>query len=523
MTRRFLGFAVLVVCATGCATTTSQPGATADSGWTHRLAESHITGSVADLAAPRDYTLAQVAGGGVATPSSGDGGYVLADLTGPGAVVRLYSEGFPEGRVAVFVDNSPEPQYAGPLNNVYLSTIPVFMAPVSDSVNGGNYAYTPIPYAVSCRIVYYGAQAPAAYQVTYATFHDDRAWSSFTLAPLTNKDKAYFEQWRANWTGGTGVRLHDLETEQLHTTKSQIFPHKNIRLYRVEGPATITEIELEVRGKRAEVLQDIWLAIYWDGQEEPGVFAPVGALFGSAIRGGDYGGPVFGRQGDRMYLRYPMPFDQNAEIRLINTSGQKVDYAYNLTWRNNTGPADRYFHARYNEATTKAGEPYTVARIFGKGHYVGTVFAAQGGDSEWFLAGPENIRVDFAPTAQLTGTSTGGYFNTAWTMGDTAFSGPGHGVTVRGDRPSSYDVAAYRIHNSDAIPFSESLEFTLNHGQHNNQPGLRYASVAYWYQERPAEMASLWLIPGVDLAPRSAMEPEWAGSIASWAARDKKK
>lgn len=522
MTRRVLGIALLLACVCGCATKGDSADAAADSGWTRRLAESHITGSVADLAAPRDYAVAQIAGGGPVTPSSGDGGYVLADLTGPGCVVRLYSEGLPEGRVAVFIDDNPEPQYAGPLNNVYLSTIPVFMAPVSDSVNGGNYAYTPIPYGESCRIVYYGAEAPAAYQVTYATFHNDASWPSFTLTPLSKRDKAYFDLWRSNWTGGTGVRLHDLETERLHTTKNQIFPHKNIRLYRVEGPATITEIELEIRGKRADVLDDVWLAIYWDGQEEPGVFAPVGALFGSAIRGGDYGGPVFGRQGDRLYLRYPMPFAQHAEIRLVNTSDQKVDYSYNLTWRDGaTEP--RYFHARYNEATTKAGEPYTVARIFGKGHYVGTVFAARGGDSEWFLAGPENIRVDFSPIPQFTGTSTGGYFNTAWTMGDAAFSGPGHGVTVRGDRPSSYDVAAYRIHNSDAIPFTEALEFTLNHGPHNNQPGLHYASVAYWYQDGPAEMAALWPAPGVDLAPRPAMEPEWAGQIAGWAARDKKK
>jgi hypothetical protein len=48
----------------------------------------------------------------------------------------------------------------------------------------------------------------------------------------------------------------------------------------------------------------------------------------------------------------------------------------------------------------------------------------------------------------------------------------------------------------EVVPFVSSFSFQLEHGTRNNQPGIQYRSVAYWYQDSAA--AALWDIPALE-------------------------
>jgi hypothetical protein len=502
----------------GCAHQGGDPAARGPN-WTPQLAEAGVGAPAESLAAPRSYSVAQIAGNVGEAPSADEGGYLLADIEGPGAVLRLWAEN-PVGIVTVYADNMDEPVLRAPLAKLFLSALPAFRDPVAGFAGGGCYAYAPIPFNNRCRIVLHGDGGAPPYQVTYAQFDEDQDVETFNIETMTGNDEDYFKDWSMDWAHGHRVRFHDLETEDIHYTRKDVYPHKNVLLRSINGPGVINEIEMEVSTFDATALQNMWIAIYWDDQEEPGVLAPLGGFFGSLQNAdGNYTSPLIGQDGLRMWNRFPMPFRHGAQIRLINNTDAKIDLTYAITWREGGIGDSRYFHARYNEGQTREGRPYTVADLKGEGHYVGSVFAANGGESDWFLAGAEKVTVDGASHPQITGTSTGAYFNASWSLGEDTFSEPSHGVTVSSQGAEGPSVSAYRLHWADAIPFSKSLRFTLDHGLGNNQPGIDYASVAYWYQDGPADAAALWDVAGLDLLGRSGTPPEWSGIIA----RDRQK
>lgn len=489
------------------------------SGWTQGLQSAGISGAVDDLSRPRDYTVHQVSGSGHDAMASGEGGTVLADLSGPGCVLRFYAAN-PEGRVQIYVDGVDTPQYNGPFANLFLSTFSSFGDPLTDVSGGGSYTYVPIPYASSCKIVHVGDAPAPAYQVTYASFPSDQSLHSFMADTLDGADKDYFARWSDQWDDGTEIRRYDRETEKMHNSFHRIFPHNNSLLWKSSGPGTIMEIEMRAGASHPTILRHLWLAIYWDDKQQPGVLAPLGGLFGSVLNADEsFGGPIIGQEDGRMYIRFPMPFYESAEFRIINETDAKVDLEYWITWKPGAPHLRRYFHARYNEGVTEVGKPYTVAEIDGRGHYVGCTLAAEGGNSYFNLGGRDEMFIDGSMTPSLAGTTTGAYFNSGWEFDGETYSRPCHGLSAAGSRPGAYHVSAYRVHFADAVPFEENFKFTFNHGPKNTEAGLRYASVAFWYSDKPHRDGALWRVPGLMLEERPAPSPAWSGRIADWGAQ----
>ncbi len=485
------------------------------SGWTQDLRTAGISGSLDDLARPRDYSIGQAIGDGSGAVS-GENGTVLADLTGPGCVVRFYAAD-PQGDVQIYIDGSETPQYNGPFSNLFMSTFPSFGEPLTDVAGGASYTYVPIPYASSCKIVHTGDQPASAYQVTYATFDETKELQSFMIDTLDGGDKGYFANWSDEWEDGMDYRYSDRDTEKVYHTRKSLYPHENDLIWTTWEPGTVTEIEMTVGSFSDDILRNLWLAVFWDGEDDPSVLTPLGALCGSVLNAdGDFGGPAVGQKDGRLWIRFPMPFGERAEFRLINGTDTKIDLAYWITYVPGAPSLKRYFHARYNEGLTMPGKPYTVAEVSGRGHYVGCAIATEGGASHFNLAGGEEIRIDGAMKPTIAGTTTGAYFNSAWDFAGEPFTRPSHGLSASGNLPGAYHASAYRVHYADAISFDEKFAFTLNHGPNNTEAGLRYASVAFWYLDRPARDGSLWTVPGLAMEDPSPTGTKWREDFARW-------
>ncbi len=100
----------------------------------------------------------------------------------------------------------------------------------------------------------------------------------------------------------------------------------------------------------------------------------------------------------------------------------------------------------------------------------------------WFLEGDEMVWVDGAGEPVMYGTGTEDYFTSGWYFNEGICAGPLHGLIIKDEEQAR--IAAYRYHLGDAIPFRESIRFTIEHGHANTEVG-DYASTAYWYQMEP--------------------------------------
>lgn len=474
-------------------------------GWTQPLKDQGIGGDLLSLPYPRNYSVHQVSSydrtGGPGDDAYGhqvfDGGVVLADVEGPGAILRIYAED-PWGTLLIYVDDMEHPIIARQFEEIFTSELelfspafPLFAPPFTGVSSGGHFSYVPIPYTERCRIVVMGDGDALNYQVEYAKFPEGTPIQPFALK-LTKEDLEYFRAWRDDWLD-YDLKLHDLKEEKLHQSSTIVYPDLNTLVYPIEGPGVITELEFELDSVEPDFTDKFWIAVYFDHQEEPGVLAPIGDFFGrTATASEDASGAVVGMLEGRMWCRYPMPFREFAEIRIINTCDQLADFKYNIIWREEPVQNQHYFFARYQTRPTREGDPYRAADIVGSGHYAGLNLGVEGAEDLSFLEGDDRIRVDGRPAADFHGTATDSYFNAGGYFAAGTFAAPTHACTIKtGSVPAR--VGAVRTHVTDVVPFDASFVLSFEHGNGNNKPGLHYESVAYWYQAE--KNAPLWRIP----------------------------
>jgi hypothetical protein len=271
----------------------------------------------------------------------------------------------------------------------------------------------------------------------------------------------------------------------------------------LDGPGQITHLwmtpkSLDIRHPRALVLR-----IYWDGAPEPSVEVPLGDFFavGNGMQANVNSLPVVVSSYGRGYNCYwQMPFRRQARITLTNESHQQDALCYyQIDWQQlqQVPEPTMYFHARYHqEYPPEFGQPYTVFRAMGRGHYVGTVLSSQNAVGHWFGEGDDMFTIDGEPLPSLQGTGTEDYFNEAWNM--RVHSSLYTGCTVFEPRAPDARVTAYRWHIPDPISFRKSLKFQIERrgflmnaaGEVVSTSASRpdfWSSVSYWYQDTIAE------------------------------------
>ncbi len=347
-------------------------------------------------------------------------------------------------------------------------------------------SYVPIPFARSLRVV---ADGPVAfYHFTWTRFADGTVVESFE--PAAGFVPAFVPPPRGealavtkSWIGANG--------RPIPTFAPIEFPHpiEPGHALRVEarGPAAVTETSIFAESDDPAYLRTTVARIWFDGETTPSVEAPLGDLFGIGFHGGTHASLPLTAAPPGFRCRFVMPFHASMRLEIENASREadasiRVDAALNGV----AGPVDAFggvtFRARFRRELTRAGRPVRVLSARGSGHFVGLVLTAKGPRGITYLEGDEQIQVDGRSIDAYHGTGTEDYFNGGWYFRGGPFLRPLHGVThLDGGRG---EVCAYRFHVPDAIPFRESIAFDLEHGGGNDEPGVEYGLVAYWYGTR---------------------------------------
>jgi hypothetical protein len=291
---------------------------------------------------------------------------------------------------------------------------------------------------------------------------------------------------------------------------------KSATLAEMEGPGVVVQIWVTISSSDKYFLRRILLRMYWDGEENPSVEVPIGDFFGTGFQYKQYVTPFVGMSSGGYYCYWPMPFQRSARIEVVNQTGQTINaFYYHVDYQKLSRPLEStvaYFHANWRrDIRTKSKENYTILEARGEGQVVGVNMSMQSYDGELgYLEGDEMVYVDGEKEPSLYGTGTEDYFTSGWYFNRGEFAAPYHGLILKDD--SLGRIAAYRFHILDAIPFSQSVLFTIEHG-HANQEIADYSSTAYWYQKEPHKKFAPMLPPGLRIplrvtVPNGAVEAE---------------
>lgn len=288
-----------------------------------------------------------------------------------------------------------------------------------------------------------------------------------------------------------------------------IVPGETRVLADIAGPAVIRHIWLTFNEARPNWLEaggsaapdEIVLRMYWDGAKDPAVEAPLGDFFGAGFgrRLELRSVPVQVEGGDGYNCYWPMPFAKRGLITVTNESKKNVrSFYYHIDYDEEPAPVPEtaYFCAQYNQAfPEKLGEDYLIADIRGRGHYVGTVMSARSRSPLWFGEGDVRVYVDGDAKPTIQGTGTEDYFLMAWGLNPALF--PYYGCTYMSMdfEGLGTEYSLYRWHIPDAVRFTKSLRFTIEHtgwitgdetesgkteGHVEREDDI--ATVAFWYQ-----------------------------------------
>ncbi|MFH1027674.1 MAG: NPCBM/NEW2 domain-containing protein, partial [Pseudomonadota bacterium] len=77
--------------------------------------------------------------------------YVLADITGPGVITRMWSAN-PQGQLRIYLDGQEEPAVDCLFKDFFEGRCPPLQSPIVASSSGGWYSYWPIGFKRSCKV-----------------------------------------------------------------------------------------------------------------------------------------------------------------------------------------------------------------------------------------------------------------------------------------------------------------------------------------------------------------------------------
>ena len=211
---------------------------------------------------------------------------VLAEIQGPGCILRIWSATIRPGHVKIYLDGDTTPTVDLPFTAYFDGSQAPFNRPalVYKTKANGYDNFTPIPFQKSCKIVAEKGWG-SYYHFNYTTFAPDTVLPTFHL-PLSAADSAALDH-------ANDVLLHSGENPNAKSsgdaaTIKQITaePGKSTVVFDEAGPGAITgirvkfQIPTDIQAQRT-LLRQLALRITWDNQKAPAVWSPLGDFFGS--------------------------------------------------------------------------------------------------------------------------------------------------------------------------------------------------------------------------------------------------
>lgn len=428
---------------------------------------------------------------------------IVADLKGPGALVRFYVAKA-SGLLQFYFDGEDNPRVEIDSADYFSGNAHPFLSPLAGMRGRGFYCYIPMPYQESLRIEALPGkedQWPMYCQVTYLECSAGTKVKTYE-PELSEAEAAALQEVIAKWKAA-GEEPSPAPDEEVIKGSAKIPAGGRLDLASIDGPAMIHRLRIKLKVKNDDVLRAALLRAYWDGYVRPSVDAPIGDFFGNGLFFENYKSLLMGLTEDGYYSYYRMPFGRYAQLEILNEGENEIEEcSYEIAYTKLDALPENYgcFHAKWRREDACAVDlwgsnldghyNYTFLDTRGQGRYVGCNLNMVNRFPRWWGEGDQMIFVDddtWPPSHHGTGTEE--FFNDAWGFhhGHCPVSGSMNvGPEETGSGYRCFGPNPVYMHNiADSIPFSKRIRVTLEHGTEDDFFN-DYASTAYWYQKLPA-------------------------------------
>lgn len=423
-------------------------------------------------------------------------GHVLAEMNGPGCVVRIWSANPKDaGNVRIYLDGSEKPVLEASLEKLLggkwsteidgKQTVP-FPDPVACERSRGFNLYFPIAYARHCKITI--DRPNIYYHVDYRTYPAGTDVATFTwkeFAAASQQVQAVAAALRPPIRHATGGG-NDITMDQ----KSTLEPGKSFRI-NFDGKLAINYLSAQLAGQEASTASEAWrnlvLVGTFDDASQPQIWCPLGDFFGSSPGFHPYASLPFDVEAadgaEKMESWWSMPFEKSAILEVRNMG--KRPYQVSLHAKANPHTwSDRsmYFHAKWRAETLKSRpfSDWTYCDVKGKGVFVGDMLSLTNPVAAWWGEGDEKIYVDSESFPSWFGTGSEDYYGYAWSD-PKPFQHAYHNQTLCDGPGNRGRTSVNRFHILDSIPFTTAFKFDMEFWHWTPNINVPHAATSYWY------------------------------------------
>jgi len=414
-----------------------------------------------------------------------NGKFVLAEMTGPGCIWRIWSAAPKQGHVRIYLDGDAIPAVDLPFVDYFSHTqAPFTRSAIVHTVSRGCNNYTPIPFQESCKIVA-DEDWGAYYHFGYTTFPPGTQVPTFKRELSPEENAALDEADKA--LSHCGPR--EMPDGQRASAEGLLAGHGSSGT-EPAGAGAITGIRVRfdppLTPADRDLLREISMQMSWDGETALSVWAPLGDFFGTAPGANVYRSLPCGYTEDGwFYANWFMPYTNGAKIHFVNEGANPHKLKYEINSQELKGDLTRYarFHAKWHRDAFLPAEPerqidWTLLKTEGSGRFVGVMLHVWNPRGGWWGEGDEKFFVDGEKFPSTFGTGSEDYFGYAW--GDpTLFQHAYHNQT-HNDGNNKGHLSVNRWHISDQVPFQRQFEGNIEKYYANERP-TRYAATVFWY------------------------------------------
>ena len=273
-----------------------------------------------------------------------------------------------------------------------------------------------------------------------------------------------------------------------------VAPGSYKELFHREGdrPQRINSLQIKLPGAAdAEVLRGLVLIAKFDGAKEPQIWCPLGDFFGSAPGVNPYQSMPFAvsreKDGVTLSCSWCMPFQKSAFFEIHNFGVREVSVQCSGYFLPLYQWTDRsmHFHAKWRTADmkTRPFHDWTYCDLKGQGVFVGDMLSIMSPVAAWWGEGDEKIFVDGEKFPSWFGTGSEDYYGYAWSNPEP-FQHPYHNQTRcdgKGTGGTFGLTSVNRFHILDNVPFEKSFRFDMECWHWDPNVTVNYAATSYWY------------------------------------------
>ena len=412
-----------------------------------------------------------------------DSNYIFAQDSGSGIITHIWMTGTAPDSTTnfkLYIDDSLI--FNNTLQSFFQIAHGVLRPPFDSLYPGASVCDVQIPYTKNFKITYIGQGWNVYYAFAWRPVLQVGAVQSFQLSEPYSVEyqqanaESVYESLPSPWAKDKPP-LHFSDTLLMSPGLTEVIKELN-------GPAMIEKLKFSFPKYDFDVLDSVWLNIYWDGSPYPAVHVPLADFFCSSNGGLNVNSYEIRTDASGLTCYFPMPFRLSAKIVLVNNSNDTLQsiFSFDYSKENIDKNSYGYFHAYFHEEDpTRYHIYYDALHEKGKGKYVGLYLYCPHNNLGVVLEGAPLFTIDSNVQNYIHYTGGEDYYNSGWWFMGKLFSAPFAGHL-------NFFQSFYRFHHFDAIDFKQSIDLLYQTGKEIDVAAY-YRSVAYYYKQQ----TSFWV------------------------------